>query len=325
MLINNLNLNLLRVFESVYRQQSMTKAAEELFMTQSGVSQNIKNLEELLGVRLFDRVKQRPLPTSQAQELYEFCGGLFVELEDALLRVTNREREFRGVIRVGLPIEFGNNVVLPMISKWLKQHPELHFRFRYDLAPRIQDDLLKGELDFAIVDEFSFDSAVETRPIASEILVLCASAGLLTGNNNTIESLANKKLGRKFFESLSYVDYIEDAPILQSWFHHHYQFTQFRPSLRGVLMDVQGMAKMVTEDFGAGVLPLHVAKKLKELGHELHVFEGRGEPLINRLSLIKLKKRTFSPEVIGTLSFLEQELGKREIKQQQSYGAPSIA
>ena len=45
------NLNLLRIFESVYRLGSMTKASKELFMTQSGVSQNIKNLEELLEIK----------------------------------------------------------------------------------------------------------------------------------------------------------------------------------------------------------------------------------------------------------------------------------
>lgn len=325
MLIDNLNLNLLRVFESVYRLQSMTKAAEQLHMTQSGVSQNIKNLEDLLAVRLFDRVKQRPLPTSKADELFQFCGGLFNDLEDALLKITEKSREFRGVVRIGLPIEFGNNVILPMLKEWIEVHPELDFRFLYDLAPRIQDNLLKGELDFAIVDEFTFDNSIEARPVASEILVLCISPELLGQLGIISDNLTQKKLTKKFFEGLTYVDYVEEAHILQSWFHHHYHLNQFRPRLKAALMDVQGMARLVMEKFGAGVLPLHVVKKLKEQGIDLYVFEGRGEPLLNRLNMVKLKKRSLSPEVAATLEFLEEKLLAREAKQQLDYGAPSIS
>ena len=48
MLSDKINLNLLRIFEKVYETKSMTRASQELFMTQSGVSQNIKHLEEIL-------------------------------------------------------------------------------------------------------------------------------------------------------------------------------------------------------------------------------------------------------------------------------------
>jgi len=57
MLIDQINLNQLRVFESVYRTKSMTHAARELHLTQSGVSQHIKALEDVLTLKLFDRIK----------------------------------------------------------------------------------------------------------------------------------------------------------------------------------------------------------------------------------------------------------------------------
>ena len=53
MLIDKINLNLLRIFEKVYETKSMTRSAQELFMTQSGISQNIKHLEEILNLKLF--------------------------------------------------------------------------------------------------------------------------------------------------------------------------------------------------------------------------------------------------------------------------------
>ena len=73
MLIDKINLNLLRIFEKVYETKSMTRSAQELFMTQSGISQNIKHLEEILNLKLFDRIKQRLIPTEKATILYKNC------------------------------------------------------------------------------------------------------------------------------------------------------------------------------------------------------------------------------------------------------------
>lgn len=69
MIIDRINLNHLRVFECVYRTKSMTIAAEELHLTQSGVSQHIRSLEESLDIRLFDRIKHKLVPTGEARQL----------------------------------------------------------------------------------------------------------------------------------------------------------------------------------------------------------------------------------------------------------------
>ena len=66
MLTSSLNLNILRVFETVYSTRSMTKAAQVLFLTQSGVSQHIKSLEESLEFALFDRLQKKLVPTEKA-------------------------------------------------------------------------------------------------------------------------------------------------------------------------------------------------------------------------------------------------------------------
>ncbi len=316
MLIDNLNLNLLRIFESVYRLESMTRAAEELHMTQSGVSQNIKSLEDILGIQLFDRVKQRPIPTAKARVLFQQCSPWLREVEKTLIEVTDKTHVIRGEVRLGLPIEFGNNVVLKRLASWSERYPEISFRFRYDLAPRMNEDLLRGELDFAIVDDFSFDGHLSVQQVATETLALCLSEGYLKKHKMPDWSaLSRKKLDKKFFESLRYLDYTEETPILQSWFQHHYQFTQFKPKLVASLMDVQGIARMIIADMGAGVLPLHVVRRLTTQEFKVHYFEGSGVPLLNRLNIVKLKNRTLSPAAQATHDFLVEGLALREKEQ----------
>lgn len=306
MFIDNMNLNLLRIFDAVCQTGSMTKAAQQLHMTQSGVSQNIKTLEDILQVRLFDRVKQRPIPTQKALELYTFSSHALVSLEKIFNQISSQELELKGVVKLGLPIEFGNNVVLPLLAKWAKTHPKIDFQIQYDLAPRMNHELLNGDLDFAIVDEFSFDPLIESVPVSFETLTLCASQEYMKSRNQ-------EKKDKRFFESLDYIDYTAEAPILNQWFKHHYRFGHFRPNIRASLMDVQGMARMISEGMGVGILPLHVIKESKLQKAPLYMFEGSGAPLLNHLSLVSLKKRTHSLMVQETLHFLKTELLTRKL------------
>ena len=62
--IQQINLIQLRAFEAVFRTKSMTAAAQELHLTQPGISQHIHSLEDLLERKLFDRVHRKLLPTA---------------------------------------------------------------------------------------------------------------------------------------------------------------------------------------------------------------------------------------------------------------------
>src|SRR4051812_20430381 len=127
MILNNLNLNHLRVFETVFRTRSMTEAGRELHLTQSGVSQHMKALEDAMGVKLFDRVKQRLVPTTHAATLYKACSESFRGLEQAVSQVKSGDRQLVGTVGIGMPIEFGNNLLLPLIAEFARKHPNVKF------------------------------------------------------------------------------------------------------------------------------------------------------------------------------------------------------
>ncbi len=137
MLIEQLNLNLFRVFTAVFEQKSMTKAAGNLFMTQSGVSQNIKTLEDFLGLVLFDRIKQRLVPTAKAKFLYENCKKILTDLDRTLIDVTGRDDLISGEVTIGLPLEFGNNIILPIISQMGSLYPGVSFKIKIWLCNRV--------------------------------------------------------------------------------------------------------------------------------------------------------------------------------------------
>jgi DNA-binding transcriptional LysR family regulator len=77
-----LDIHILQVFSSVYRNKSFSRASEELNLTQPTVSEHIKNLEDELGVTLFDRVGRQVIPTKEADHLHAKAVEIIQKLRD---------------------------------------------------------------------------------------------------------------------------------------------------------------------------------------------------------------------------------------------------
>ncbi|WP_162062803.1 LysR family transcriptional regulator [Vibrio taketomensis] len=83
-MLNHLDLNLLKIFVAVYRHQSITMAAEELGLTQPGVSGLLKRLQRQVGCQLFVRSGRGIAPTQHAQELIKQIEPALIEIRNAL-------------------------------------------------------------------------------------------------------------------------------------------------------------------------------------------------------------------------------------------------
>lgn len=298
MIIDNINLNHLRIFERVFRARSMSDAARELHLTQSGVSQHIKSLEEGLGLRLFDRVKQRLVPTAAAASLYEACSEGFRNIETSVLAIKDGDCRLSGVVGIGMPIEFGNNILLPLLSEFCKKHPHVRFALRYGFATEMSEGIVSGALDFAFVDAFSLDKHIHVEKIYDETLHLCAS-------RDHLKTRGLQKNAREYFETLEYVDYQAGEPVLRKWFKHHLkERAVIKLNVRATVMDVQGVASLIVNGVAAGVLPGHLVEKLEREGHRLVVFKGCGKPLKNAISVGYLAERTYSQAARAALDYL---------------------
>lgn len=306
-MLGQLNLNHLRIFESVYRLKSMTLAAADLHLTQSGVSQHIKGFEDALGFRLFDRVQQRLVPTRQATRLFEEASRTLGGLENVLVRMrqeaTGKEAELAGDLTLGMPVEFGAGIVMPLLAEWGRKHPGLRFSLRLGFASRMNDVLLSGEMDFAFVDEFKMDPRIQTETVYHEVLELCVSADYL----KTLER--SPEHSREFYESLEFVDYQKDEPILRRWFKHHLPGKSPRLKTRATVFDVQGVTRLIQGGLGAGILPGYLLSKVnRESSQKLVVLKGSEKPLKNAIELAYVVGRTHSRAARESLAFFQKRL-----------------
>ncbi len=300
MILDQINLNYLRIFESVYRTRSMTQAAQELHLTQSGISQHVRSLEDSLETKLFDRIKQKLIPTAAGHKLYKEISSHLKSLEQALQDVTAKDQSLRGEVTLGTPVVFGLNILIPLMTEFGKLHPDLKYTLRFELGQDLNAMLLSGEVDFAFIDDFNMDSQIQTSKVYDEELKLYCSVDYYNSKKKEIASLKGKALYQEF----DYIAYQKGEPILRHWLDNHLKAGQIDLNVRAYVADALGIARFITAGLGAGVLPAHHGEKLLEQGYQLHEFDSKGKPTNNKISVAYVGTRTQSTPVQKTLEYL---------------------
>ncbi len=124
------SLDLLRGFEAAARNLSFTKAAAELFVTQSAVSRQVKTIEDQLGVSLFTRSHRALRLTEAGHELYCATAQALRQLADAAARI--RERGAGRALTVTATIGFTSLWLIPRLTDFRRKHPAIDIRIAAD-------------------------------------------------------------------------------------------------------------------------------------------------------------------------------------------------
>ena len=148
-----MNLYQLQSFVTVISEGSMTAAADKLFLTQPAISQQIKNLEDDLGVELLVRGVRQIRPTLQGEVLFDYAKKVLQLSQQAEIAVKTMGAELKGQIRVGTLNSLGVQLISPIVSRLLKYNPKLSIKIDYDLGDSIIRAFENNELDVVILPE----------------------------------------------------------------------------------------------------------------------------------------------------------------------------
>lgn len=148
-----MNLYQLQSFVTVISEGSMTGAAEKLFLTQPAISQQIRNLEEDLGVDLLVRGVRQIKPTLQGEVLFDYAKRILQLSQQAEVAVKAMGAELKGQIRLGTLDSIGVQLMSPIVSRLLKYNPELNIKVDYSRGEDLIQKFKNGELDVLVLPE----------------------------------------------------------------------------------------------------------------------------------------------------------------------------
>jgi len=149
----NVNLELYRIFYIVAKHKHMTKASEELCISQPAISQAIKKLEDQLGGILFLRSNKGMELTLEGKMFYDYVKG-------ALELINNAENEFtsfkdlsKGEIKIGCSTTLTKLILIDVIKDFHQEYPNINIDITNDLTSNLIEALQVGKLDFVIFNE----------------------------------------------------------------------------------------------------------------------------------------------------------------------------
>lgn len=152
----NLDTALLRAFVAVADMGGMTAAAGQLHLTQAAISQQIRRLEEQLGVKLFERGKRGLGRTAIGDRLYGRARALLAVNDEIWTMMTHPE--FEGEVRVGVPHDIVNSIMPNALRRFDQAWPRVHVLLDCSNTPMLLEKLEAGSIDLILTTEDSTPS-----------------------------------------------------------------------------------------------------------------------------------------------------------------------
>lgn len=184
----NINFELYRIFYVVANHSNITKASEELNISQPAISKSIKSLEEQLGGKLFIRTKKGVILTEEGKEFYKY-------IKHAIEYINNAENKFTylinlecGCIKIGINTTLTKEFLLPYLEKFNTLFPKIDIQIITDLTSNLMQKLRNGLIDIVIFN-------INDKEYGNEIeIIKCRKITDCFVVNNKYKDLINKEL-----------------------------------------------------------------------------------------------------------------------------------
>jgi LysR family transcriptional regulator for metE and metH len=168
----NLEVRHLKLVATVAEEGSVTRASNRLHLTQSALSHQLRDVEEKLGVTLFERTARRMLLTPAGERLLESARRVLEELENAEKALQNQSNQRQGLLRITTECYTCYHWLPSLMRAFQRKSPRVEVRIVADATRRAIEALLEGELDLAIVSDPVKNRKVVLEPLFDDELFL---------------------------------------------------------------------------------------------------------------------------------------------------------
>ncbi|MBQ5590945.1 MAG: LysR family transcriptional regulator [Clostridia bacterium] len=145
----DINFELYRVFCEVAREKSLSGAAKKLNVSQSAVSQSIKQLETTLSSKLFDRKARGVELTAEGKLLFEYADGAYTLLQNAVDKFGDMQNLKHGSLKIGASETVCELILTGALKKFHAKYPDINIKLINHTTGQLLQELRRGEIDIA--------------------------------------------------------------------------------------------------------------------------------------------------------------------------------
>lgn len=294
------NLEWIRTFKAIYETGTLSSAAQELFISQPGVSLHLNSLEAFTGTKLFDRAARKMVPTEKGKFLYNSILEPLKKLEAAEQHFHKRSQDERVTVSVGMCFE--------TFQYTLEEHiAGLPFNLiiKFGEYPQMQHDLDNGLLDLIITPKKGNQQNLEYRPFSKERIVLIAGSETETTAIKELFDQNDLKEAADLLKKQLWYSTAADMEHLKNFWHQHFgEHPDFSPNF--IVPNISSIIRCLSSSKGFSIVPDFLCTDAIASGKIKLIWEGI-TPLENTLYFGTRKKTMYKNEI----ALLEQLLNEK--------------
>jgi len=294
----NYTLNQLAVFLKIAQTKSVTKAAEELNLTQPAVSIQLRNFQQQFDIPLTEVIGRKIFITDFGKEIAQAAESILNEVK----AINHKSSAYKGQLggRLKLSVVSTAKYVMPyFLTGFLKQHEEVELLLDVTNKAKVIESLERNEVDFSLV-------SVLPNQLDIDKVDLITNKLYLVGNRD--RKFPNKPQDKSIFNELPFI-YREQGSGTRYVIEQFIERNQLKVKKKMELTSNEAVKQAIIAGLGYSIMPL-IGIRSELTNGELQIIPVKGFPIKSTWHLIWLRKKRFSPVAFQFLNYIKSEKSK---------------
>lgn len=291
----NYTLHQLQIFLKIAELQSITKASEELHLTQPAVSIQLKNFQDQFPIPLTEVVGRRLFITDFGTEIAQAAEKILGQVQEINHKTVAYQGKLSGRLKISV-VSTGKYVMPYFLSDFMKENDGVELIMDVTNKTKVVRSLEKNEVDFALVSVLPDKLQVSGVELMPNKLFYVSDYG-----RKLPKSFSKKYL----FEKIPLI-YREPGSATRNAMETFIAQNQYSVTKKLELTSNEAVKQAVISGLGCSIMPLIGIKNALK-NQELKIVPVRGLPVITNWNLIWLKSKNLSPAALSLLDFLEEQ------------------
>ena len=291
----NYTLNQLQIFLKIVQTQSVTKASEELHLTQPAVSIQLKNFQDQFDIPLTEVVGRKIYITDFGKEIAAAAENIINQVHAINYKTLAFKGQLTGRLKLSI-VSTGKYVMPYFLSDFMKKHSNVELQMDVTNKSKVIESLENNEIDFALVSVLPQNLNIEKLDLLQNKLFLVGK------KNNKLKKLTKTT---DLFEDLPLI-FREKGSGTRQTMERFINRTKMLVVKKMELTSNEAVKQALLAGLGYSIMPL-IGIRNELHNHELEIIPVKGLPIKTTWSLIWLKGKNHSPVSLSFLDYLKHE------------------
>lgn len=290
----NYTLNQLRIFLKVTQTKSVTKASEELHMTQPAVSIQLKNFQDQFEIPLFEVIKKRIYITDFGHEIAASVERILEEVNDIKYKAKEHNGLLSGKLKLSV-VSTGKYVIPYFITDFLKRNPGVELVLDVSNRTKVIESLGGNEIDFALL-------SLMPEKLKLNSIKLLENKLYLVGNSQ----YDSKQIKSSSFWESNPIIFREEGSATRMMMEQYLNEKSIDVKRRLELTSNEAVKQAVIAGIGCSIMPL-IGLKNEVDKKQIQILKTKDLPIVTNWELVWLEEKKLSPVTAAFIRYIQKE------------------